>query len=82
MASPTSRPFDPTRCPLCGEDNTCGSERGAATCWCYTTTIPEDVLERVPADLRNRACLCQRCASGQRGPDEAQALMRTRRQTA
>jgi hypothetical protein len=55
---------DPARCPLCGEDNACGVARGAGTCWCFSTKIPDDVLARVPLELRNIACVCERCASG------------------
>ncbi|HVW06408.1 MAG TPA: cysteine-rich CWC family protein [Vicinamibacterales bacterium] len=55
---------DPARCPLCGEDNACGIARGTGTCWCFAAKIPEDVLAHVPPDLRNVACVCERCASG------------------
>lgn len=54
---------DPTRCPLCGEDNACGIELGRDTCWCHARRIPDTVLSRVPADVANRACVCERCAS-------------------
>jgi hypothetical protein len=33
-------------------------------CWCFTTTIAEGVIERIPPDQRGRACVCARCASG------------------
>jgi hypothetical protein len=59
---------DPARCPLCGEDNACGVARGAGTCWCFATTIPEDVLARIPPELRNVGCVCERCASGRSRP--------------
>jgi hypothetical protein len=55
---------DPTRCPLCGELNKCqqatrtGCER---PCWCFAVTIPPELLEKVPAHLRNVACVCQKC---------------------
>lgn len=66
---------DPTRCPLCGEDNVCGVERGAGTCWCFSLRLPDDVVERVPPELRDRACVCESCASGRRSPAEAQAIL-------
>lgn len=37
--------------------------------------IPDAVLERVPAAARDLACVCERCASGRRSPDEAQAII-------
>ena len=67
----TSQAVDPTRCPLCGRDNTCGMARGAGTCWCFSTHVPEAVLERVPPALRGIACVCEECASGRRSPAEA-----------
>jgi len=69
----TTAPVDPARCPLCGGDNGCGMARGAGNCWCFAADMPAEVLERVPADLRGVACVCDACASGRRGPDEARA---------
>jgi hypothetical protein len=66
---------DPTRCPLCGDDNACGVARGAGTCWCFSTPVPEAVLARVPPALQGVACVCERCASGRRSPAETQALI-------
>jgi len=66
---------DPTRCPLCGQDNTCGMAQGAGTCWCFSTPVPQEVLDRVPPALRGLACVCEACASGRRSPTEAQALI-------
>lgn len=73
MTGPVS--VDPTRCPLCGDDNACGAAQGAGTCWCFSLRIPEDVLERVPPEARNLACVCERCASGRRSPAEARATI-------
>ena len=67
--------IDPSRCALCGEDSACGMARGASTCWCSAIKIPEEVLARVPAALRNQACICEACASGRRSPAEAQAMI-------
>lgn len=55
---------DSQRCPLCGNDNTCGlttSPSGQGTCWCFSRPANPDALKRLPADLRNQACLCPRC---------------------
>ena len=57
--------LDPRLCPLCGADNACGAEAGAADCWCSETKIPADVLELIPATARDKACVCARCAAGQ-----------------
>jgi hypothetical protein len=56
---------DPRRCPLCGDGNACGMAEGASSCWCFEATIPPEVIERVPAEARDRACVCQGCAAGQ-----------------
>ncbi len=54
-------------CPLCGQRNHC-AQAAAATpvhdCWCFSTPITADALERLPAEQRNRACLCPRCTQG------------------
>ena len=55
-------PIRPDLCPLCGESNACGNLAGAPTCWCSTATIPREVLERVPDEAVNLACVCARCA--------------------
>src|SRR6185295_7497090 len=58
---------DPKRCPLCGEGNACGMAAGQqGDCWCKSVKIPAEVLERVPAAARDRACVCERCATGTR----------------
>ena len=70
-----SQSIDPTRCPLCQGDNDCGTARGSGTCWCFSARIPEDVLERVPPQLRDQACVCERCASGRRSGTEVQTII-------
>jgi len=55
---------DPSRCPLCGASNACGGEAGVASCWCRDLKIPAEVLDRIPAAARDRACVCERCAGG------------------
>lgn len=74
--SPQNPAFiDPARCPLCGGDNACGAASGAGTCWCFAARISPDVLERVPPELRDKACICEKCASGRIGSAEAQAII-------
>jgi len=63
MSEPTT--VDPRRCPLCGNGNACGMAEGASTCWCFQAHIPAEVIERVPAEARDRACICQGCASAE-----------------
>ena len=45
-------PIDPTRCPLCGGDNDCGVARGAGTCWCFSTSVPDAAIEQLPDGAR------------------------------
>jgi hypothetical protein len=55
------------RCPLCGQTNDCQRCTDAAykgPCWCAQVEIPEVLLAEVPAELRNRACICPKCVAG------------------
>ena len=63
-ASPT--PFDPTRCPLCGQANRCVLATGGELndCWCLQTEIDPAVLDRLPAEERDQRCICPACAAG------------------
>ena len=56
--------LDAQRCPLCGEVNHCAVALGDNDCWCFSTEIPESVLEKIPPEARQRACICASCASG------------------
>ncbi|WP_397458097.1 cysteine-rich CWC family protein [Pseudomonas asplenii] len=56
---------DPNLCPACGARNECrlADPRTAdQPCWCYSVSIDPAVLQALPAELRNAACLCPRCA--------------------
>lgn len=65
---------DPRRCPLCGQANQCGmagtqgapcaSAVATEDCWCFRATIPQSVLDQVPAAARGVACVCAACAAG------------------
>jgi hypothetical protein len=57
--------LDPSLCPVCGEPNTCGLSQGKAECWCFSAKIPQESLERIPAEAKNVACICPRCAAAQ-----------------
>ena len=57
---------DAALCPLCQRPNGCRSCTSAAykgPCWCMTVRIPDELLARVPADSRNRACICSACVT-------------------
>jgi hypothetical protein len=66
--------IDPRRCPICGADNHCAVACGRGACWCFTRHIPDAVLEKIPPEARERACVCETCASGNRDP--ATVMMR------
>lgn len=53
-------------CPLCSGPNECQQCTSAAykgPCWCASVSIPEELLARVPAESRRRACLCRGCVT-------------------
>ena len=57
---------DPQRCPACGAANQCGlaDPRNATQgCWCFNVSIDPAILEALPAELRDKACLCPHCAA-------------------
>ena len=58
--------IDQKRCPLCGETNGCGMAAGKGDCWCKGVKIAAEVLAEIPAEARERACICERCATGTR----------------
>jgi len=58
--------IDPSRCPLCGRPNDCqlctaGVSKGP--CWCWRLKFPDALLARVPAESRNKACICCDCVT-------------------
>jgi hypothetical protein len=69
---------DPSRCPLCGQPNRCAleieREAGVAppACWCTQADFTSDLLARVPAAARGRACICAACAAGPDRPGPQQ----------
>ena len=52
---------DPTRCPLCQGENACGMQKGEETCWCMQESIPPSLLARIPAEAKDKACVCVGC---------------------
>jgi hypothetical protein len=62
MSLPKS--IDPAACPLCGGANECQLCSSAAykgPCWCMKVKIPDELLNRISAEARNRACVCRGC---------------------
>lgn len=52
-------------CPRCGQLNQCaqaGSTTAVEQCWCFSVAIAAGLLDELPVEARNRACLCPRCA--------------------
>ena len=64
---PPPVPLPALACPLCGGPNGCAPAacgRFDVDCWCSRTRIAAEVLARIPADQRMKACVCARCAAG------------------
>lgn len=60
----TSREI-PEHCPACGAPNRCSladPRTADRQCWCFSAEIDPAILEALPENLRNKACLCPRCA--------------------
>ncbi|RNB87078.1 hypothetical protein EDM56_15395 [Brevibacillus fluminis] len=55
------RSVDASRCPLCGNDNSCGALANATECWCYHTVFPKEIFERIAPEQRRKACICKSC---------------------
>lgn len=45
-------------CPLCGGDNKCMHNK---ECWCMDKEIPGELIEKIPLDKREKACICENC---------------------
>ena len=30
-------------------------------CWCMTATFSSELLDRVPEEAKNKACICEKC---------------------
>jgi len=59
---------NPRLCPLCGQVNQCAMEVERATgvkqppCWCTETSFDAALLAGIPAQARDKACICVACA--------------------
>lgn len=66
--------FDPELCPLCKQPNgcqLCSADAHKGPCWCASATIPEELLARVPPELKNKVCICRQCVAEFSRPGEA-----------
>ena len=54
----TRRYLDTRTCPICGEDNGC---RNSKDCWCHNIKIPKELLDTLPDDKKEVACICKSC---------------------
>ncbi|WP_297846172.1 cysteine-rich CWC family protein [Pseudomonas sp.] len=57
--------LDSSICPACGLSNSCtlaDPRTAAQPCWCFSVEIDPALLDALPPDVRNQACLCPRCA--------------------
>jgi hypothetical protein len=67
--------FAPVRCPVCGQANACAMETERLTgqpqqpCWCTQVDFSADLLARIPAAAKGKACVCAACAAAASGQD-------------
>lgn len=45
-------------CPICGENNNCMHDQ---SCWCMQVKFTDYILQQIPEDAKNKACICQKC---------------------
>jgi len=57
--------IDASICPLCDAPNHCTmagcNKKSNAPCWCKTEQFPQELLDQVPEDRKNRTCICSKC---------------------
>jgi hypothetical protein len=67
--------IDPNRCPACGSSNRCtlaDPRTAGQACWCFSVVIDPAIIEALPQEVRDQACLCPRCAEiEQAGADKS-----------
>jgi len=52
--------IDTTQCPLCQQSNLC-AVNASEPCWCVSSNIKPELLERVPTALSKKSCVCKKC---------------------
>jgi hypothetical protein len=61
--------INPQVCPVCGKANQCAMELEKVTgqpqgpCWCTQVDFSAELLSRIPAQARDKACICKACAT-------------------
>ncbi|MGI3131033.1 cysteine-rich CWC family protein [Halopseudomonas pachastrellae] len=64
-------------CPFCQQENSCAASSG--DCWCFRLSVPPAMLALLPAELRDRDCICQACISAyQAAPEDFAARFHPR----
>ncbi|OUM09227.1 helicase [Pseudomonas syringae] len=61
----TTAQTDTLLCPVCGFSNQCSLADPRTVdqpCWCFSERIDPALLAALPDAVRNKACLCPRCA--------------------
>lgn len=50
-------------CPICGKENNCAYQKGLAheNCWCKDIKVPKELIEKIPDNLKGKACICKAC---------------------
>ena len=64
-------PAPGTVCPRCGGPNQCAPAKSGSletACWCTSASVSRRALAELPAELRNKVCLCPACAALADGP--------------
>ena len=53
-------PIDEKICPICGKDNNCMAHCDES-CWCVKIKIPQELIDLIPDNKKNKACICLNC---------------------
>ncbi len=53
-------PIEQQFCPLCQQVNLCDVDN-IDGCWCTKKKVPKELIDKVPAKLKKKACICQQC---------------------
>lgn len=52
--------IDDSICPLCKQVNRC-DVTAISGCWCMKVKVPAELLAQVPAPIKNKSCICNKC---------------------
>ena len=48
------------KCPFCQSSNNCMAHN-KEPCWCNEVTVPKQLTNLLPKDLKNKTCICKSC---------------------